>query len=63
MALHMVTRCPVGPLVVWVAGLNRGFCRRRKRGRDGRIAGGIGNIGGVSGENVGSSLALRFSRF
>jgi len=48
---------------MWVVELNRGICRRLERGGDGKIAGGIGNIGGVSGENVGSRLALRFSRF
>ena len=62
MARHMVWRCPVGPLVMGVVELNRGICRRLERGRDGRIAGGIGNIGGVSGENVGSRLARRFRR-
>jgi len=48
---------------MWVVELNRGICRRLERGRGGRSAGGIENIGGVSGENVGSRLALQFSRF
>ena len=34
---------------MWVVELNRGICRRLERGGDGRIAGGIGNFGGVSG--------------
>ena len=45
-----------------MAEVNRGFCRRLERGRGGRIAGGIGDIGGVSGESVGGRLARRFSR-
>jgi hypothetical protein len=54
--------CPCAIRFMWVVELNRGICRRPERGRDGRIAGGIGNIGWVSGENVGSRLARRFSR-